>query len=328
MYYAAVIVVLLTQFFLIKDIISKCHLPHPVSYVLVDLDYKYLNITHITLISGFTNYSKLIVNNQDIPMVCPEIFQLKMAVDDAEVYIKNSSVKDIDVGVYEFDGVLGILSITHNKIEKIKEGVFNEMKVKHINLSYNEIDWIEARAFDNNINLESVSLRGNKLRIINSNWFFNTSFLYRIDLGENRLWTLQGAAFKHLVNCSYMSFLLDNNKIEEIHASFLKGFRYITNIDLHNNKIALIPPQFVKNVMVYEVILHNNELQRLPLNFFQKYPDIIFLDLRKNKFSCQYLSAIKNYAIIQRRTVFASWEDCYNLEIGLKYSNWDVYDVH
>lgn len=327
MHYATVIVFYVTLL-LSPDNTKQCGLLHPVSYTLVDLQHRTFNVTRTLLINGFVNYTKLVVKDQIIPKLCPEILELGTAANHPKVYIDNSGVKEIATGPYSFSGVLGVFSLTRNPLTEIRQGVFNELKVRHLNLSYNEIEWVEAPAFDNNSHLESVLLRGNRLRIINSNWFFNTSFLYKIDLGENKLWTLQAAAFKHLANCSFMSLILDHNQIETIHPGFLKGFRYITLIDMRNNQIGTVPSEFFKSIHAYELLLQNNRMRKLPLNYFQGYPDVIYVDLRKNKFTCPYLSAIKNYAFNRRRVVFASWEECFDLQIGLKYSNWDVYDYH
>lgn len=292
---------------------EQCDLPKLVNYTLRDLNHDVFNVTNQLAINGFNNYRVLSVKGQHIPMICPQILQMRTAIEDAEVYINKCNVQYVEVGPYELGAVLKVLSITCNPIRALTEGCFDGMKVKHLNLSFNNIEWIAATTFNNNRFLESVILRGNNLRIVSSNWFFNTPFLYQIDLGYNKLWTLQATAFKHLMNCSFMSFLLDHNRIARISGGFLKGFRYITRLDLQGNCITSIPKDFFLNIMAYEVHLQGNKLSRLPVNFFQKYPQIIFLDLRDNEFSCQYLTAIKNYATAKRQTVYGSWELCYNL---------------
>lgn len=298
---------------LISKKTEQCELPQLVSYTLIDSNRDVFNVTNQIIISGFNNYRILSINNQQIPTLCLEIFQVQTVVEEAEVFVNNCRIRYISAGPYEFNMVLNVLSVTSNSIRELTEGVFNEMKVRNLILSHNGIEWIEAGTFDNNFYLETLTLTGNNLRIVNSKWFFNTPFLYKIDISHNKLWTLQTSAFKYLVNCTFMSFLLDHNRIRRISGKFLKGFRYITRLDLEGNDIVSIPKDFFKNIMAYDVRLQNNNLSHLPVIFFQRYPQIVFLDLRKNRFSCAYLGAIKNYAIAKKKTVQGSWEQCYNL---------------
>lgn len=308
--FVVISVVYLTLFLSISE---QCKPLQLVTYTLTDLNYDFFNITNQLIINGFNNYRVLSVNGQHIPALCPQVLQLQTVIQDSEVYINKCNVQYLEVGPYEFSSILNTLSITFNPIRQLTEGCLEGVKVRNLNLSYNSIEWIDAATFNNNPFLESVILKGNKLQIINSNWFFNTPYLHEVDLSYNKLWTLQAAAFKHLVNCSFMSFLLDHNRIARISGRFLKGFKYVTRVNLKKNCIASIPKDFLLNIMAYEVQLRGNQLTSLPVIFFQKYPQIIFLDLRDNRFSCQYLSAIKYYAAVKKQTVFGSWDMCYNL---------------
>lgn len=304
-----------------------CELLRPVTYRITDTESYTATIKGQKVINGYERYSRIVVYRQFIPVLCNRILQLAIGTKDSEVHIVDCDLIDIEGGHYEFCGVLHYLEISFNPIKILKNYTFSDMKVRHLNLSYNAIEWIEPRTFDDNQFLESLILRGNKLKIVNSSWFRNTSLLYKIDIGENKLWTLQNTAFKHLNNNTFMCFILDHNFIGRIHEKFLNGFKYITHLNLKGNKISSLPADFLRNLLAFEVQLEGNRLKKLPLIFFQRYPNIFYLDLRKNKFSCKYMSTIKNYATYNQRTVFCSWEQCYNILLNRKYSNWEVDNI-
>lgn len=304
-----------------------CELPHPVTYRITDTEAYTATIKGQKVINGFERYRKIVVHQEFVPVLCNEILQLAIGAEDSEVHFVQCGLIEIQGGRYEFCGVLHYLEVSLNPMRTLKNHTFSEMKVRHLNLSYNAIEWIEGSAFDDNQFLETVVLRGNKLKIVHSSWFRNTTLLYKIDLGENKLWTLQNTAFKHLINNTFMCFILDHNTISKIHNHFLNGFKYITHLNLKGNKITTLPTDFIKNLRAFEVQLTGNRLKTLPLTFFQRYPNIVYLDLRKNKFTCKYMSAIKNYAAYNKRTVFCSWEQCYNVLLDRKYSNWEVENV-
>lgn len=323
-----IIVVCIAYFLISADSVFSCELPRPLTYKIIDTESYSEIIKDQKVINGFGRYSKLIVDGQYIPVLCNTILQLAIGTYDSEVRITNCDLREIEGGHYEFCGTLHYLEIAFNTIRTLRNYTFSDMKVRNLNLSYNGIEWIEPSTFDDNQFLETITLRGNKLKIIHSGWFRNATMLYKIDLGENSLWTLQNTAFKYLINNTFMCFVLDHNKISRLHDHFLKGFRFVSVLNLNGNKITSLPSAFLKNLLAYEVQLKDNRLKTLPLIFFQKYPNIFYLDLRKNKFSCKYMSAIKNYAAYKRRTVFCSWEQCYSIQLGKKYSNFEVDGVY
>lgn len=306
----------------------RCELPRPVTYRITDTEAYSEIIKGQKVINGFGKYSKLQVNEQFVPVLCNSILQLAIGAANSEVHITNCNTTEIQSGHYEFCGSLYYLEISFNNIRTLRNYTFSDMSVRHLNLSYNKIEWIEPSTFDDNQVLETIILRGNKLKIIHSGWFLNTTLLYKIDLGENKLWTLQKAAFKHLINKTFMCFYLDKNFISRLHYKFLNGFKFISYLNLKSNRITALPAEFITDIRAFEIQLEDNKLRTLPLTFFQKYPNIYYLNLRNNKFSCKYMSAIKNYATNHRRTVFCSWERCYNVLLDRKYSNWEVEDIY
>lgn len=313
--------------FLVNCALS-CELPRPVTYRITDTESYTEIIKGQKVINGFGRYSKLVVNQQYIPVLCNMILQLAVGAKDAEVHITNSHLNEIRAGHYEFCGILHYFEISFNNIKTLRNYTFSNMNVRHLNLSHNGIQWIEPSTFDDNHFLETIILRGNKLKIIHSGWFRNATMLYTIDIGGNKLWTLQNTAFKHLINNTFMCFNIDHNQISKIHDNFLNGFRYVSYLNLKSNKISALPAEFLKNIRAFEIQLEDNKLRILPLTFFKRYPNVYYLDLRKNKFSCRYISAIKNYATNHKRSVFFSWEQCYNVLLDRKYSNWEVEDIY
>lgn len=320
-----VVVVILLLLLKIINFGCTCELPQPITYRITDIEASYTAwVKGQKFIENFGKFqfSKITVCQQNIPVLCNQILRFG---NTKEIYLIDCNLIEIQGGHYEFCGILNYFEISANPIRILKNFTFKEMKIKHLNLSYNAIEWIEPKTFDDNRFLEILNLRGNKLKIIHSDWFYNTNLLYKIDIGENQLWTLQNGAFKNLINHTFMCFILDHNSIIRVQNNFLNGFKLITQLNLHGNKISTLPAEFLRNLYAFDVQFGDNKLKTLPLSFFQKYPKILYLDLRKNKFSCKYLSAIKNYATYNKRTVFCSWEQCYSVLLDKKYSNWDVY---
>ena len=88
--------------------------------------------------------------------------------------------------VNRFTPNLRILYLKRNNFKKISKETFEGfLHLNHLDLSNNEITYIDSYSFSYLIKLKSLYLRSNKLQTVNNVWFQNLGNLELIDLKSN-----------------------------------------------------------------------------------------------------------------------------------------------
>lgn len=161
-------------------------------------------------------------------------FDLRFAKSLELLDIESCEVADIEPRVFVNLPPLKNLSLSKNFLKQIREGVFNQVVVRHLDLSHNRLTTIKSDAFNSMPNLTSINLDYNELT------FYSISFkdcpkFSTLSVQYNFLQYLPEGVFKHHYNKTmnaYFSF----NKISKID----QGMFYVKYKDLYldHNEIS------------------------------------------------------------------------------------------
>ncbi|RZC42658.1 LRR 8 domain containing protein [Asbolus verrucosus] len=181
--------------------------------------------------------------------------------------LEDNKIEQIQPGAFRNLKVQEGMSLKFNRLTEIRSGVFNDIQVPFLYLSYNYISRIDRDAFDNMTSLRSLYLDNNKLAYIDSNWFKNTPQLRKLVLQQNTIDYIPAFAFNNLAMSRYHS----------------------PEVDLSNNLIRLINRDAFKRERQWSrfnfVSLAHNEVQDLSLDWL-KNVEIKTLDLSYNRIMC------------------------------------------
>lgn len=157
-----------------------------------------------------------------------------------------------------YSETLEVFTCRHCNISYVFNDTFTEVpNITEIDLSYNQITIIEARAFYKNIHLKKLALNGNQLKTIPSTVFVTLRYFITLELNENYDFQfdnknpLNSESLEHLYCCScgnkhinmttfiYLPKLrelsLKNNKITSIHKYSFWFNHHIEGFNLNGN---------------------------------------------------------------------------------------------
>lgn len=149
-----------------------------------------------------------------------------------------------------------------SELQKKTRGKFcDEIHLKYLDLSGNEIAEIPENFFQNFALKDSLFLNGNKIRKINSGSFENF-FSDSLDFSENQLEILETGCFR-------------NGKI-------FGGQQKKKPLDFSRNKLAEIPLKAFQNFSVGALILNENQIEKIPSGISEIFPDLKLFRIEKN----------------------------------------------
>ncbi|KAJ8961986.1 hypothetical protein NQ314_005768 [Rhamnusium bicolor] len=219
------------------------------------------------------------------------------------------------------------LVIEHcNKLEEIKEGVFNNLALSTLDLSQNDITTIESSAFDNLPNILNINLADNNIGAWDKNWFKNTPLLTRISMQNNSIAKLPNNAFKNLVGVKKfgkvdltINLVLSYNKIKTIEPKAFNGLTKINNLWLDNNQLENFDENLLDKVKVNDLRINQNNIRCLDGDLAKIIKaDTTHLDA--NPLDCECLNNIKTWAEKNGKVIeiFFSEMDCAAQRIKMK----------
>ncbi|KAF2902894.1 hypothetical protein ILUMI_03286, partial [Ignelater luminosus] len=170
-------------------------------------------------------------------------------------------IKELHPGAFLQLPSINTIFLRFNRIERIDEGVFNNLKVVKLYLSNNSISYIDPAAFNDMPNLSLIELDGNKLKTWNTDWFTNTPNVEHLSMDSNQLQRLPANAFKKLRNYYSTSIRLSNNQIVYIHPTAFEGLNLLYALWLDNNHISDLNDEVFRYFdRIYVLSLSGNEL--------------------------------------------------------------------
>jgi Leucine-rich repeat (LRR) protein len=192
----------------------------------------------------------------------------------------NNKIKKIEQNQFKCFKELEYLNLTGNEIEDIDENAFEALiNLKELLLSSNKINYINHNWFKNLKKLERLYIFNNFLSEIESKKFLSLDKLEYLYLFGNRIKSIDENAFYGLKNLKIL--LLNNNLIEKTEwtsCSFLSESLEVLN--LNSNNIRVLTSLNCRKLT--QLNLFNNKIQMIPTNFFQRLKSLEIVDLEKN----------------------------------------------
>ncbi|KAG5890955.1 hypothetical protein JTB14_026310 [Gonioctena quinquepunctata] len=211
-------------------------------------------------------YDKIEFEEQNIPVLYENSLSDLDELD--ELVIENCGVYEIRPGALKNVPLLRRLSLKGNKLEEIKNGVFDNLPLSTLDLSLNYITIISPTAFDNMRSLLNINLADNQIVAWNPSWFKNSDLLTRISLQNNSIETLPSHAFKNLKSEKKfgsvdltINLIFSHNKIKKIDQQAFAGLVRINNLWLDNNLIEEFSGNLLKDVQIDDLRLNNNNIE-------------------------------------------------------------------
>ncbi|XP_045163544.2 leucine-rich repeat-containing protein 15-like [Mercenaria mercenaria] len=149
-----------------------------------------------------------------------------------------------------------------NEIRVIKGGDFEAASsLMSLDLSTNSISKVYKHGFQGLINLETISLNGNKIKEIGQ-IFRNTPALNSLRLGNNEIETIEEENFEK--NNMIKMLDLSNNKISSIHGNAFKNMDMLRYLIISNNPITTLSDLTFSSTMLSLADFSNCQLESVP----------------------------------------------------------------
>ncbi|XP_044738944.1 toll-like receptor 6 [Chrysoperla carnea] len=268
--------------------------------------------------NGLFELKTLNLSSNSIIALPPELFQIN-SKQLSKIYLRNNSLSVLAPGIFEhleylevlelshneltsqwinrdtFSGLIRliILNLSHNKIQRIDNGVFNDLySLQILNLEYNQIEVIAENSFSTLKNLHALILTSNNIKEINENHFNGLYVLNILYLDYNKISKIHQNSFENFTNLHEL--IACNNHLNEIPIAITK-LTNLKTLDLGNNQISEITNQsFYGLNKLYGLRLIDNKLVNITRDQFANLHTLEVLNLAGNQIAYVEQSAFIN----------------------------------
>lgn len=245
---------------------------------------------------------EVLVKNENIPILNESFVEIHNTLNKLEIF--KCALKDIVPGAFIFgDSVIEAIVVRENEIYTIREGVFNEAKVRVLNLTNNKIITVESGAFNNNSYLEIIDLSVNDITFLDPLWFSGSNNLWQFTIDRNKIENINDAAFQTFAWNKSVIIKLATNIIKDFDPILLKNFEHIDVLDLSNNYLSRLDEELFINRTFNYLNLENNKLTCLPDSAFRANVTVVNL-MRNMSFRCECLERLKDTVESRRIIIF------------------------
>ena len=286
--------------------------------VTVNLSGNNLTISNRTL-RGLTSVTELFLSGNSICKISSSLFtdleKLRM------LDLSDNKIAKIEAGLLSFSSALDTINLSGNKlseippdvfrngpslttidlsrntIRRINQSTFYNVRLVHIDLSYNEIEFIDSNAFKHIAALSTILLNHNRLVQVPSELFFNLAVIDKVDLDYNFIEILPSRTFAGLY---VQDVSLICNKIVSIDQRAFEGSWILKSINLAKNRIEHIPNNTFNHSQLSTVSylsLSHNKLTEVTSAAFAGLEGLSSLNLCNNRI---HTIADGAFSILQR----------------------------
>jgi hypothetical protein len=203
-------------------------------------------------------------------------------------------------------------------IATINNNLFNNnLKLKHVNLSCNNLVSIDKDTFKYNIELEHMYFEVNKLTSVDKDLFkYNINVKY-ISLKSNNITEIDKDLFSNNIDLVYID--LKDNNITEIDKKLFSNNISLEYINLSNNKLLSIDNVlFSNNIKLQKLYISHNKLETIGLSIFNNNRNMKELYISSNNLkllptnlkSLEFLDAEDNPLITLSNIDFSDLKKC------------------
>nr|AIO08229.1 variable lymphocyte receptor C [Petromyzon marinus] len=156
---------------------------------------------------------------------------------------------------------------------------------ERLELNYNQLANIHAKAFHGLTRLTLLSLNENKLTSLPVGVFDQLKNLNELHLNDNQLKSLPSGVFDRLTKLTTLS--LSTNQLQSIPEGIFNKLASLQTLYLESNQLQSIPKGvFDRLTNLQELRLYNNQLQSVPEGAFDNLINMQNMQLHDNPWDC------------------------------------------
>lgn len=179
--------------------------------------------------------------------------------------------------------IMEYMDLSFNNVTYLQEHLFsNYTNLKELNLSHNSIEDISRDVFKYHIKIEWLNLSHNRIRAMPFQVFSPMADMLQLDLSFNYLVTFLDHFFKFNKNIEIL--LLNNNQLAKITSNALADLINLKTLDLSYNDLQSISFGLFDSLSELEYLnLANNPLTSLSSGTFRDLKKLNYLNLSGNR---------------------------------------------
>lgn len=161
------------------------------------------------------------------------------------------------------------IDLSFNLVESIYERFPAFEKLDSFDISYNKIESLGSKIFENLKQLTLLNLYGNRLKNIQSDCFVGLNRLILLDLGENQIESIDEATFSPLIKVEWMNLL--KNKLVSLNEFQFRGLKQLQTLIIGSNKLSKVitySKSFLNLTSLIALNLPSNDLETKDLEIF------------------------------------------------------------
>ncbi|KAF2902898.1 hypothetical protein ILUMI_03290 [Ignelater luminosus] len=242
----------------------------------------------------------LIIANEEIPR-CRE----KPNIEEFEQNLRNAEIIEIhlhNIPVIRTGDVqnLDVINIylQDNNIERVEAEAFQNLRLLHaINLADNNIKEIPSLAFSN-LDLEVIDLTNNNIDSLDTGAFNNLDKLKQVYLGTNKLTNFDSKWFTNTPNIKFLE--VSYNKLKNIPEGSFEPFKKnLEKVDLSYNQIEDVHPSLFKDAPKLNFLnLVHNQVKCLSEGVLESFPvNMNVVIIGNEDMKCACLTKMQKFAL-------------------------------
>lgn len=220
-----------------------------------------------------------------------EIVPIQLNPEATHINLTHNAIDNL-LYTFAFYTELTVLDISYNKIQDLGNRNFeNNIQMTHLNLSHNALKKLERDTFVGLKRLLDMNLADNEISNVHVQTFKDLSVLERLDLSNNKLVTFEPETFEPLSSLTILS--LKNNAILDLPSGNLLYLGRLEYLDLSENLIQQVSKHgmpFLKELKHLD--LNNNVIEKVDQLGFHNLPSLRHLDLSDNNMTSIPTSAL------------------------------------
>uniref|UniRef100_A0A1I7T8H1 LRRCT domain-containing protein n=1 Tax=Caenorhabditis tropicalis TaxID=1561998 RepID=A0A1I7T8H1_9PELO len=207
-------------------------------------------------------------------------------VQGFSIECESASIASVSENLQSLNGTdLGRLTIRDSVVNVLPLDVFEHVNSKQVKLERCGLSALPPKSFYSlGESLEFLSLRENRIKILEKGAFEGLTKLTNLDLAMNKIQELEAGAFKELVNVE--DILLNENEILELKSGTFEGLKKLRKLTIQSCGLETIEKGAFRGLEnLEELILSHNRIQNVNWAAFASLKNLRVLDLGSNLIS-------------------------------------------